>query len=124
MKSIRSYRDLDAWQLSMLLAKECYGITSRFPRSEQFGLTQQMQRAAVSVPSNIAEGNGSRRRPMYIHHLNIALGSLAEVETHLALAVELEFISKNAVAKAEDLTAHTGRLLLALVKSLELVRAS
>jgi four helix bundle protein len=78
----------------------------------------------VSIPSNIAEGNGSRRRQLYIHHVNIALGSLAEVETHLALAVELEFVGKEAVVVAEDLAVHAGRLLLALVHSLEPARIS
>jgi four helix bundle protein len=108
----------------MQLAKECYRITASFSRSEQFGLSQQLQRAMVSVPSNIAEGNGSRRRQLYIHHLNIALGALAEVETHPAPAVELEFVAKDAVAIAEDLAGHTGRLLLALVHSLEPARVS
>ncbi|MGE0816316.1 MAG: four helix bundle protein [Vicinamibacterales bacterium] len=121
MSSIRSYRDLDAWMVSVQLAKECYRLTGQFPRSEQFGLGQQLRRAAVSVPSNIAEGNGSRRRQPYIHHLNIALGSLAEVETHLVLAAEFGFVSPNAVATADELATHAGRLLLALVRSLESV---
>jgi four helix bundle protein len=124
MSAIRSYRDLDAWKLSMQLVKECYRVTARFPRTEQFGLSQQLQRAAVSIPSNIAEGNGSRRRQLYAYHLNIALGSLAEVETQLALAVELEFVSKATVTTAEDLAAHTGRVMLALVHALEAPRAS
>jgi four helix bundle protein len=120
MSSIRSYRDLDAWQMSMHLAKECYRVSARFPRSERYGLGQQLQRAAVSVPSNIAEGNGSRRRQIYVHHLNIALGSLAELETQLDLAVALEFVTKEDVAEAQTLAAHAGRLLLALVHSLEI----
>jgi four helix bundle protein len=124
MSMIRSYRDLDAWQISMRLAKECYRLTARFPRAEQFGLSQQLRRAAVSIPSNLAEGNGSRRRQVYIHHVNIALGSLAELETQLMLAVELEFVSKEDVQLIESLVKQVGRLMLALVHALEAPRAS
>lgn len=124
MSTIRSYRDLDAWQVSMRLARECYRIAGRLPRSEQFALSQQLRRAAISVPSNLAEGNGSRKRQVYIHHVNIALGSLAELETHLMLAVELEFAKKEDVMKAEELARQAGRLMLALVHALESVRAS
>ena len=119
MPTIRSYRDLEAWQVSMRLAKECYCLTNRFPRSEQFGLSQQLRRAAVSVPSNLAEGNGSRKRQVYIHHINIALGSLAELETQLLLAVELGFATQVDTRAAEGLSAQAGRLMLALVHALE-----
>ena len=124
MSTIRSYRDLDAWCLSMHLVKECYRITNLFPRVEQFGLSQQLRCAAVSIPSNLAEGNGSRKRQVYIHHVNIALGSLAELETQLELAVNLEFVRKEDVAVAVSLAAQSGRLMLALVRALEAVRAS
>ncbi len=124
MSTIRSYRDLDASQVSIQLAKECYRITGGFPRVEQFGLSQQLRRAAVSVPSNLAEGNGSRKRQVYIHHVNIALGSLAELETQLVLAVELEFVKKEEVRLVESLAAQAGRLMLALVHALEAPRAS
>ena len=124
MSTIRSYRDLDAWKVSMRLAKECYRIASQFPRTEQFGLSQQLRRAAVSVPSNLAEGNGRRTRQAYIHHVNIALGSLAEIDTQLELAVELEFVRKEDVVVAVDLSSQSGRLMLALVRALEDVRAS
>jgi four helix bundle protein len=124
MSAIRSYRDLDAWQMSMRLAREGYCLTNRFPRSEQFGLSQQLRRAAVSIPSNLAEGNGSRKRQMYIHHINIALGSLAELETQLVLAVELELVKRDETRAAESLAAQAGRLMLALVHALEAPRAS
>ena len=124
MSTIRSYRDLDAWKMAMRLAKECYRITNQFPRAEQFGLSQQLRRAAVSVPSNLAEGNGSRKRQVYIHHVNIALGSLAELDTQLELAVEFEFVSRNDVVEATDLSRQLGRLMLALVRALESTRAS
>lgn len=124
MSTIRSYRDLDAWQIAMRLAKECYRIAARFPPSEQFALSQQLRRAAVSVPSNLAEGNGSRKRQIYIRHVNIALGSLAEIETQLMLAVEFGFAKREDVMQAEDLARQAGRLMLALVHALESVRAS
>jgi four helix bundle protein len=80
-KVIRSYRDLEAWQRAMLLVLEAYRVSEGFPRSERFGLTHQLRRAVVSVPSNIAEGHSRRARQAYINHVNIALGSLAEFET-------------------------------------------
>ena len=108
----------------MRLAKECDRITSQFPRAEQFGLSEQLRRAAVSVPSNLAEGNGSRKRQVYIHHVNIALGSLAELDTQLELAVEFGFVSRDDVVGATDLSRQLGRLMLALVRALESPRAS
>ena len=76
------------------------------------------------MPSNLAEGNGSRKRQVYIHHVNIALGSLAELETQLMLAVELEFAKKEDVMQAEELAGQAGRLMLALVRALESSRPS
>lgn len=124
MSTIRSYRDLEAWQVSMRLAKECYRLASLFPPTEQFALSQQLRRAAVSVPSNLAEGNASRKRQIYIRHVNIALGSLAEIETQLMLAAEFEFITRKDVMQAEDLARQAGRLMLSLVRALESVQPS
>lgn len=124
MSTIRSYRDLEAWQVSIQLAKECYQLTTTFPRAEQFGLSQQLRRAAISISSNIAEGNGTRRRQIYIHHVNIALGSLAELETQLILAGELGFAKAEQMKRIESLTRQVGRLMLALVHALETPRAS
>jgi four helix bundle protein len=86
MSAIQSFRDLDAWKTGMALARECYRLTERLPKAEQFGLCQQIRRAVVSVPSNIAEGQGRRMRQPYANHVNIALGSLSEVETQLELS--------------------------------------
>jgi four helix bundle protein len=85
--SLKSYRDLEVWQKAMDLVEEVYRIAERFPSQEKYGLTGQLQRAAVSIPANIAEGYGRMHRKEYLQHLSIAKGSLAEVETHLALAV-------------------------------------
>jgi four helix bundle protein len=119
MPAVNTYRDLEAWKMSMRLAKDCYRLTASFPVFERFGLTQQIRRAAVSIASNLAEGNARRTRPAYIHHVNIAIGSLAELETQLSLAIELEFIKGVEVERTQDLARQTGRLMLALVHALE-----
>ena len=77
MKKIYSYQDLEVWQRSKELVKTVYILTGKFPKSQQFSLVQHMQRAAVSIPSNIAEGQAKKSTRDYIRHLNIALGSLA-----------------------------------------------
>jgi len=84
--SVQSYRDLQVWQKSMDLVTECYRATQQFPKTEIYGLTSQLQRAAVSVPANIAEGQGRQHTKEFIQHLSIAYGSLAELETHLQIA--------------------------------------
>jgi four helix bundle protein len=124
MPAVQTYRDLDAWKMSMQLAKDCYRLTALFPVFERFGLTQQIRRAAVSIASNLAEGNARRTRQAYIHHVNIAIGSLAEVETQLVLAVELGFVKPSDAQSAQELARHTGRLMLALVHALEASQAA
>jgi four helix bundle protein len=119
MSAVQTYRDLDAWKMSMRLARECYRLTALFPVFERFGLTQQIRRAAVSVASNLAEGNARRTRQAYINHVNIAIGSLAELETQLILAVELGFVRPPEADATQDLAKQTGRLMLALVHALE-----
>ena len=86
---IKRYRDLLIWQKGMALAKQVYAMTRAFPGDERFGLTAQMRRAAVSVPSNIAEGQARRGRKEFVQFLSHAEGSLAELDTQLRLAVEL-----------------------------------
>jgi four helix bundle protein len=86
MEQVQSYRDLRVWNEAMLLAEMCYRHTREFPREEQFGLTAQIRRAAVSVPANIAEGYGRDNTGSYVQHLRIAQGSCKEIETHLVLA--------------------------------------
>jgi four helix bundle protein len=88
---IRSYRDLLIWQKGMALAKQVYAMTRAFPGDERFGLTAQMRRAAVSVPSNIAEGQARRGRKEFVQFLSHAEGSLAELDTQLMLGVELGY---------------------------------
>jgi len=88
---IRSYRDLLIWQKGIALAKQIYAVTRTFPGDERFGLTAQMRRAVVSVPSNIAEGQARHGRREFVQFLSHAEGSLAELDTQLTLAVELGY---------------------------------
>jgi len=91
-KSVSSFRDLRVWQVSMDLVVDVYRLTQVFPNHERYGLVQQMQRAAVSVPSNIAEGQARDHLREYLHHLSTAQGSLAELETQLDIARRLGYI--------------------------------
>jgi four helix bundle protein len=117
--ALKSYRDLEVWQKAMDLVVEIYRLVGKFPRQEQYGLTLQMQRAAVSIPSNIAEGYGRLHRGDYIHHVSIARGSLAELETQLTLSVRLGFASRNDVLPIWSLTQDVGQMLTRLLSSLE-----
>jgi four helix bundle protein len=85
----RSYKDLEVWKLSIELVKEIYRITEKFPPSESYGLTNQIRRAAVSIPSNIAEGQERNSAKEFRQFLAIALGSVAEIETQLIIAKEI-----------------------------------
>ncbi len=89
MEPVRSYRDLTVWQRSMTLAELVYAATSQFPKSELYGLVSQMRRAAISIPSNIAEGHSRISTGGYVQFLGIARGSLAELETQIELAKRL-----------------------------------
>lgn len=91
-EKIRSYRDLVAWQKAMQLMLCIYEVVQLFPKQEMYGLTQQLQRAAVSIPSNIAEGSSRRSTQEFLRFLNIATGSLAEVETQISAAQMLGYI--------------------------------
>ena len=87
------HKDLDVWKLGIELVEKIYKITAQFPKFEHFGLSSQMQRAAVSVPSNIAEGAARNSEKEYIHFLYISLGSLAELETQLIISQKLNYIN-------------------------------
>jgi four helix bundle protein len=117
MGSIKSHKDLDAWQAAMAVAEKCYHVTRAFPQSEQYGLTAQLRRAAVSVASNIAEGH-QRTRAGYVNHVQIALGSLAELETQLDLALRLEFLGADSAKSTQQAIDRAGQLLHGLLRSL------
>jgi four helix bundle protein len=89
----RSYRDLDVWKLAIELVKDIYLVTGKFPQVEIYGLTNQLRRAAISIPSNIAEGQGRNSFKEFKQFLGIALGSLAELETQLIIAKEIGYMA-------------------------------
>jgi len=91
----KSFKDLIVWQKSYKLVLEIYKMTRHFPKSEDYGLSQQLRRAAVSIPSNIAEGYGRKHKAEYNQFLSIAYGSLLELETQILLAKDLNYITKN-----------------------------
>jgi four helix bundle protein len=93
MGTIKSHRDLEAWQLAMDLVDEIYNLTDGFPDRERFGLQSQLRRAAVSVPSNIAEGQARPLRAA-LNHLSIAVGSLAEIDTQIEVAVRRKYLDR------------------------------
>ncbi len=114
----RSYRDLLAWQKAMDLAEQVYSATRDWPKEELYGLTNQVRRAVVSVPANIAEGQGRTGSNELLHHLSIAHGSLYEVETHLMLAGRLGYLDDPGVETLLRHTEEVGRLLGGLIRSL------
>lgn len=116
---IRSYRDLKVWQLAMDLAELCYRTTRQFPKDELYGMTSQIRRAAASVPANIAEGHGRNSRGEYIQFLRVAQGSLKELETHLLLAQRVGLTDENAVGPTLNKSETLGKMLRALIRSLE-----
>ena len=116
---LKTYRDLKVWQKSYELCLKIYRITGKFPKEEKYGLTSQLRRSAVSVPSNIAEGYGRKTTADYIRMLYIAYGSICEVETQILLAGDLGFIEKGALATIKGNIVEVERMLKALIKSLE-----
>ena len=116
---IESYRDLVVWQKAMDLAEEVYKLCKLIPKDEQYGLTSQLRRAAVSIPSNIAEGFGRRSTAEYMHFLSVANGSLAEVETQLLLAIRFEYIFSAQSEKALSLRLEISKMLASLRRKLE-----
>jgi four helix bundle protein len=116
---VESYRDLEVWQRSMDLAVAVYQLAESFPSREQFGLRAQVQRAAVSVPSNIAEGHGRSITREYLHHLAIAHGSLMELETQVELSVRLGFATRSQADEVQKDAAECGRMLHGLIRRLK-----
>jgi four helix bundle protein len=116
---ISSFRDLKVWQTAMALAEEAYAITAAFPGKEMYGLSQQIQRASVSIPSNIAEGHARDSSREYLHHLSIAIGSLAELETQLELAARLHYLDEIRLKAVLQNAAVTGMMLRALQRAMK-----
>ena len=116
--SIRSYRDLVVWQRAMELVIESYRLSRMLPKTEVYGLASQIQRAAVSVPANIAEGHGREHLGDYIRHLSVATGSVMELETHLLIALRLSYLKDADIKPALALSSEVSRMLSALTKKL------
>jgi four helix bundle protein len=114
----KNYRDLVVWQMAIQLAKQIYELTGKFPQQEIYGLTNQLRRAAVSVPSNIAEGQARKLPGEFRHFLRIALGSLAEMDTQLIIASELEYVGVAQVAGFNSELVEIRKKIYALINSL------
>jgi four helix bundle protein len=117
MGTNRSYKELIAWQKAMDLVSDVYSVSQEFPRDEIYGLTSQVRRAAVSIPSNIAEGQGRRSPKEFVQFLRIARGSIAEVETQLLIAVRLGYTQLQRAEMILDASAELGRVLQGLMAS-------
>ncbi len=116
---LKNYKDLKVWQKSYELCLEIYRITAKFPKEEKYGLTSQIRRAVVSIPSNIAEGYGRKTTMDYIRMLYISYGSVCKLETQILLAGDLDFIEKGELGTAKKDIAEIERMLKAMIKSLE-----
>ncbi len=117
-KEVTSFRDLRVWQRGMELVERVYGLTQSFPEREAYGLTSQIRRAAVSVPSNIAEGHAREHLREYPHYLSVAQGSLAELQTQVEIAGRLGYVSRDLVIELVDFAGRLSRQLYALRNSL------
>jgi four helix bundle protein len=116
---LKNYQELIVWQKSMDLVEEVYKSSRDFPREEVYGLTSQIRRASVSIPSNIAEGQGRRTTSDFLRHLSIAYGSLREVETQILIARRLKYVAQGRLETVMSLAGEVGRLLNGLMASLE-----
>jgi four helix bundle protein len=119
MESIKSYKDLMIWQRSIELVVLIYEVLKKFPRIEDYNLTSQIRRAAVSIPANIAEGFGRRTKKDYAQFLNISRGSLYELETHLILASRFGYITGDELHKFADEISQIGKMTNAFITKLE-----
>ena len=115
---VASYRDLTVWQRATELAALVYELTARLPRKETYGLSSQLQRAAVSIPSNIAEGHARESTKEYLRYLLVSRGSMAELETQLLLCQKLQLLSKQDVEHALIVSDEIGRMIRGLQQSL------
>ena len=115
---IKTYRDLDIWKMSIDLVKDIYRLTEKFPKQEMYGLVSQMRRAAVSIPSNVAEGFRRHRNREYIQFLYMSLGSCAELETQVTIAETLKYLQKDTEAILLERLDHICRMISNLLKKL------
>lgn len=115
---ISDYKDLVVWQKAMTLAEMVYKLTESFPKEEIYGLTSQMRRAAISIPSNIAEGNSRSYSKEYSHFLSIANGSKSELETQLLLSVNIGYTTENQIEPLLNLLKEIAKMLTSIMKKI------
>jgi four helix bundle protein len=115
----QSYRDLLVWQKAMQLCKHVYDLTPSLPSDERFGLTSQIKRSAVSIPSNIAEGRSRRTTGDYLRHLDYSYGSMAELETQLLIAQQNQWLTSDVLQPIFALCTEISKMLNGLISSLE-----
>ncbi len=117
-REVKGFRTLNAWKKAYELTLVVYQLSKKFPREELYGLSSQLQRAAVSVPANIAEGYERKHRKEYLQFLYIAKGSLGEVETYLLLTKDLGYLTDNEYCVVGSIREETSRIVKGLIKSL------
>ena len=115
---MKTYRELQVWQKSMTLVAEIYKISKGFPKDEAYGLTSQVRRSAISIPSNMAEGYGRNSTNEYIHFLRIATGSLYELQTQMEISVNLQYLDRGEFDKLYELSREIERMLSSLIRKL------
>lgn len=116
---IYSHKDLVVWQKGILLCKAVYGLTEKFPKSEIYGITSQMRRSAVSIPSNIAEGRSRNTTKDFLHFLSIALGSASELETQIEIAKQLSYVDLQEYLEVDQLLSEVSKMTMGLMKKLD-----
>ena len=116
--AVKDFRDLSVWQIAIDLAESVYGLAAHYPKSEVYGLSSQLQRAAVSVPSNIAEGHARESTKEFLRFLSVAQGSLAELETQLILSERLKYLERDQLAPLLEKARELGRMLHGLQRAL------
>ena len=119
MATIQSFRDLEVWNMAMDVVLECYRVTSRYPRDERYGLVAETRKSARSIPSNVAEGHNRHAPKAYLNHVNIALGSQAELETQFEMAIRLQYMERASMATLLETLRSVGKMLHGLQRSLE-----
>ncbi|MFH1231412.1 MAG: four helix bundle protein [Planctomycetota bacterium] len=118
MSEVKSYKDLLIWQKGIDLVKDIYNLTKKFPKSEQYGLIDQIHRSAISVPSNIAEGQARQHSKEFIQFLYISLGSLAELDTQFIISKELAYINEDDLTKIDSKITEIRKMISGLLSKL------
>jgi len=115
---IQTYRDLEVWKKSIAFVTLIYTVTNNFPKTELYGITNQIRRASISIPSNIAEGWGRYLRKEYVHYLRIARGSLLELETQIIISQNLKYIDQKRLDELLGYTEEINKMLNAMINKL------